>query len=136
MRGFLGILLGIVVAIVVESGVEIVANQFYPSQLANPWDAQQMGAAIAARPTGALLIVIVGYLIGALAGGVAGKKVTGGRWGAWTPGLVLAAMVAILAFSFPMPGWSVVAMLVAPLVGALLANHLVGARPTGAVAEI
>ena len=136
MRAFLGVLAGIVVAILVESGVEIIANQFYPTPSINAWDAQQVGAALAARPTGALLIVVLGYLIGAFAGGAAGKSISGGRWGAWTPGLVLAAMVAILAFSFPLPGWSVVAMLAAPLIGAVMANHLIGTRASTEVAEI
>lgn len=125
MRSFLGILVGVVLAIVIESGGEILANQFYPAQIANPWDAQQMGAALAARPTGALFMVVLGYLLGALIGGAVGKRISGWPGAAWAPGVVLAAMVALLAFSFPLPGWSVVAMLAAPLIGALLANHFV-----------
>jgi hypothetical protein len=88
---------------------------------------------MSARPVNALLLSIAGYGLGGLLGGVAGKSIWRRPAAAWTPALVLAAMALIIAFGYPVPAWSMFASFVAPLIGGLIANHLVATA--AAVAE-
>ena len=128
MRTAIGIVAGIIVAILVQSGADILVNQLYPSAVTNMWDRAQVNAAFAARPAGALLLGMAGFLLGALAGGSVGKLISRGSAAAWAPAIVLAAMAALLGLNFPLPSWAAVGMVAAALIGGLLASHLVSAR--------
>ena len=126
MRAFLGILVGIVVGIAAQSALDLLASQFYPFVVRDIWDRSEMAAAMAARPTNALLLSVAGYFLGGLLGGVSGKLIWRRPATAWTPALVLAVLALIVAFGYPVPTWSMFASFVAPLLGGLIANHLVG----------
>lgn len=132
MRTAAAIIAGILIAIIVQSGADILISQIYPTAVTNMWDRAQVNEAFAARPANALLLGIAGFLLGGLAGGAAGKLIGGRASLAWPPALVLAAMAALLGLNFPLPGWAAMGMVAAALVGALLANHLVAARPAPA----
>lgn len=128
MRTAAAIVAGILVAIIVQSCADVLVNQIYPSNVVNMWDRVQVNEAFAARPAGALLLGMLGFLAGALVGGAVGKLIGRSATAAWTPALLLAAMAALLGLNFPLPGWAAMGMVAAALVGGLLANHLV-ARP-------
>ncbi len=128
MRGLLAVILGVVVALAVQTGADWVANQFYPAAITDMWDRGQISEAYAARPVGALLIGILGFFLAGLIGGYAGKRVAGRDWAAWVPAAVLALMALLIVFSFPIQTWAAFAMLIAPLIGGLIANHLVATQ--------
>ena len=137
MRTALGVILGIIVAIAVQSGTDAIASLFYPQAITDIWDRRQYSEAIAARPTGALLLTVLGYFLSGLAGGVAAKLVARRNWACWVPAGVMATTALILAFAYPFPAWSLFGMFAAPLIGGLIANHLVAERaaPAGVEAD-
>lgn len=134
MRGLLAIILGIVVALVVQTGTDWVANQLYPAAITDMWDRRQISEAYAARPVGALLIGVAGFFLAGLVGGWTGKRIAGRGWAAWVPAGAMALMALLIGFSFPIQTWAAFAMLIAPLLGGLIANHLVKDRAEPAAA--
>jgi hypothetical protein len=132
MRTALGIVLGILVAFLVQSGVDAIGSLIYPYAITDVWDRRQYSEAIAARPIGALLLTIAGYFLAGLSGGAAAKLIARRNAACWVPAGVMAATVLLLAFGYPFPTWSLFAMFAAPLIGGLIANHLVGERVVGA----
>ncbi len=124
MRTFLGIFAGIVLALVVQAGVDMIGNTLYPVSIQNMWDRAQVAEAMAARPTPALLLTVAGFLLGALAGGYAARRISGLGWTAWAPVGILVAIALIIAFAYPLPAWTWFATLAAPLVGGLIARAL------------
>jgi hypothetical protein len=128
MRSTLAIILGIVVALAVQTCVDLLANQIYPAAITDMWDRQQVSEAFADRPIGALLLSIAGYFLAALVGGWIAKKIAGRSFAAWVPGLIVALMALLIAFSYPIQTWAALGMLVGALLGAMIANHLVATR--------
>ena len=128
MRAALAVLVGIVLALVVQSGLDWLTSQFYPYDITNVWDRRQVSEAMASRPTPALLLTVLGYFLAALAGGVAAKRIWRRAWACWVPAGVMAAIALLIAFSYPLAEWAWFATFVAPLIGGLIANHLVADR--------
>ena len=125
MRAVLAIILGIVAGLVMQSAADVLANFLYPVSIADMWDRAQIAAVLAARPTNALLLGAAGYFLGGLVGGVVGKLIWRRPAAAWVPGALLACMALAIGFGFPVPTWAMFASFLAPLIGALIANHLV-----------
>jgi hypothetical protein len=69
VRSILGIVLGIVLAVVAIFGIQAVAMIVYPmpegTDMNNP---ESLKAALAAMPAGAFVLLLVGYAVGTLAG--------------------------------------------------------------------
>jgi hypothetical protein len=128
MRAALAILAGILVAFAVQAGVDIVASTFYPYAITDMWDRNQYSEAYAARPTGALLLSVLGYFLAGLAGGYVAKLISRSVPACWVPPGVMAVTAIVLAFAFPLPAWAWIALFAAPLFGGLIANHLVTER--------
>jgi len=135
MRALLAIILGIVAGLVAQSAVDVLANWLYPASINNMWDRAQIAAALAARPTNALLLGAAGYFLGGLVGGGVGKLIWRRAVAAWTPAGVLAAMALAIGFGFPVPAWAMFASFVAPLIGGLIANHLIATAADPVVVE-
>ncbi len=131
MRTFLGILAGIVAALAVQAGVDILTNTLYPVALGDMWDRAQVAEAMAARPTAALVLTVIGFFLGALVGGYVARRISATGWTVWAPAGLLAAIALIIAFAYPMPVWTWFATLAAPLIGGMIAGHL-GPRPAAA----
>jgi hypothetical protein len=135
MRAFLGIVVGIVVGIALQSAADFVTSLLYPTSITNMWDRAQVADALAARPAAALWIGVAGYFIGGLGGGLVGKLVWRRAVAAWVPAGVLALMALILAFNYPIPTWTMFATFIASLLGGLLANHLIQPAAAAALVE-
>jgi hypothetical protein len=132
MRAAIAILAGIIVALAVQAGVDWVTSLLYPYAISDIWDRRQVSEAMAARPTGALLLTVLGYFLGALAGGAVAKSIFRRGWACWVPAGVMAAIALVLALAYPLAEWAWFATFVAPLIGGLLANHLVADRAVAA----
>jgi hypothetical protein len=134
MRAVVGIIGGTVAGFLTQIGVDVVTNLIYPAAISDMWDQRQVAEAMAARPQGALWMSVLSYLLGGLVGGLVGKAIWRRGMGAWVPALFLAAMALAIAFNFPVPTWTMFATFIAPLLGGLLANHLVKDRADPAAA--
>lgn len=130
MRTILGIIAGIVVAFAVQSAADFLGNQLYPPRISDMLNREQIAAALAARPAGALWLGVAGYFLGGFAGGWIGKRISGSGASAWVPAALLALMALVIGFSFPVPTWATFATFAAALLGGMVANHL--AKPGGA----
>jgi len=135
MRAVLAIILGIVVGLALQSAADVITSLIYPSSITNMWDRAQVAEALATRPAAALWIGVVGYFLGGLGGGLVGKLIWRRAVAAWVPAGVLALMALILAFGYPIPTWTMFATFIAPLIGGLIANHLVKTAPAAELVE-
>ena len=124
MRAVLAVLAGIVAAFAVQAAVDMIASYFYPYAITDMWDRRQYSEAIAARPTGALLLMVLGYFLAGLVGGALAKGIGRTRGLVWVPAALLAVTAILLVFAYPFPAWSWIALFAAPLIGALIANHV------------
>ncbi|MBX3560852.1 MAG: hypothetical protein KF780_03470 [Sphingomonas sp.] len=134
MRTFLGIVAGIVAAFAVQIGIDVLTNKLYPVAISDMWDRAQVTQAMASRPTPALLLTVLGFFLGALAGGYVARRLSGVGWTVWVPAGVLAAMALIISVAYPVPAWTWFATLAAPLIGGMIAGHL-GPRATAPATE-
>jgi hypothetical protein len=135
MRAFLAILAGIILGLALQSAGDLVASLIYPIYVADLLNHAEVSQAMAARPPAALALGIAGYFAGGLVGGLVGKSIWRRPVAAWVPAAVLALMALVIDFSYPIPAWAMFATFMAPLIGGLLANHLVkSAAPAEAVA--
>lgn len=128
MRIFLGILVGLVVALLVQACSDFLGNTLYPTGISDMFNRDQVAQAFADRPTGALLINVAGYFLAALLGGWLARRISGQGWTVWVPAGLMALMALIIVFAYPLPAWTWFATLAAPLIGGLIARHL-GADP-------
>lgn len=128
MRATLGIIAGIIVALAVQAGVDWITAIFYPYPITDMWDRQQVSEAMATRPTAALLLTVLGYFLAGLIGGLVAKAIGRRGWICWVPPGFMAFIALLIALNYPLAEWAWFATFVAPLVGGLIANHLVAAR--------
>ena len=128
-----GIAAGIVLAMATVFVVELVGHVLYPVGEIDMADREAVAAMIAALPLGALLIVAIAWLLGALVGGALAAWLSGRRWSAWLVAAVVALFALATVFMYPHPVWMQIAAFAAPALGGLLAGHLV--RPRAAAAE-
>ncbi len=119
-----GVVLGIIAAFAAQAVIDILTNLIFPAPPVDMWDKRQVEAVIAARPAGALLLTALAYLIGALAGGYVAQAVARRSWALWVPVGLMELFAIVIAFSYPLPTWTKLAIIVAPIVGGLLARHL------------
>jgi hypothetical protein len=128
MRAALAILAGILVALIVQSGLDWATSQFYPYDITDVWDRRQVSEAMATRPTPALVLTVLGYFLAALAGGITAKLIRRRAWACWVPAGVMAAIALLISLNYPLAEWAWFATFVAPLIGGLIANHLIADR--------
>jgi hypothetical protein len=130
LRGLAAIIMGLIVAFVVTFGIEWINTLMYPlppgTDLRNP---AAMKAAMAALPAAALVIVLAGWFVSALAAAWIATRIA---QGSAVPAVVLGALLLAAAFGnlmlFPHPVWFwVVALLLYPTAIWL------GARAGGAI---
>jgi hypothetical protein len=80
---------------------------------------------------GLMILVLVAYFLGALAGGAVAARIARAKWAAW---VVAAAVLVGALWSMTVvshPGWMVFAAVVVPLLGGLAAAHLAPAAREG-----
>ena len=137
MRAFLGILAGIVVGFVALVVIALVGGLIFPAPvpaggMSRP---QQLIEMFETLPIGAKSAVILAWFGGALAGAAVAKMIVGRGWAAWTITGFFAVYVLLNVLILPMPGWLQAVAVAAPLIGGLIANHLVADRVVAAEVE-
>jgi hypothetical protein len=134
LRSVLGMLLAFVVASAIMMAVETANGKvFYPElgkAAQGVTDREVIRHLMAAAPVGALLVVLVGWALGTLAGGFIAARIA-----ARAPGrhaIIFGAIIALAGIAnnlmLPPPTWFWVAGLVVPLATGFLAARLVGGR--------
>ena len=129
MRIAFGIIAGIVLGLAVQTAVDVVTNQIYPSPAVDMWNRQQVAEVFAARPAGALALNILSYFLGAFAGGYVARRVSRRGWTLWVPAVLLALMALVIVLNFPIPAWAQFGCFLAPLLGGVAARHVGKADP-------
>lgn len=138
LRSILAVVLGVLVASAVVYVGEMAGHRLYPTPSIGAVDcsisasyAEKTTAqvCIAATPFGAKFAVVVGWFLGALAGGVA-ALLAGRKWAplAWLVALIVFLLCVFNFMAFPHPIWMIVGAVLAALLGGFGATTLVGAR--------
>jgi len=124
MRALLGIIIGLAVALGIQTGVEFISSQLFPYVPFDMLDRARGAEVLGSRPAMANLLGILGYLTGALAGGYASRRIARRDWAAWVPAGLLAFVAAVFALHYSLTGWGQAGAFVAALVGGLIAHNL------------
>jgi hypothetical protein len=135
MRAVIAIVAGIVAGLAAVVAIALVGGMIFPSPgRIDGFNAEQIVSLFPTLPTGAKIAILLSWLGGALAGAAAAKRIAGRGWAAWTVAGIFVVYVLINVLVLPMPGWLQAIAVVGPLVGGLLANHLVADRSFEAAA--
>jgi len=136
LRGFLAVLAGFVVAFLVIWLVEAInGHVLYPDlakQAQGVTNIEDMRTLMAGAPPGSLLVVLVGWTLGSLTGGLVATSI--GRRPPYRHAIYLGLLVTLCALAnnmmLPPPAWFLVAGVLVPIPAACA-----GARfaPAGAV---
>jgi len=107
VRQLASVLMGLIVAFAITFGIEYVNSRIYPLPPGTDYrDAASMRAAMATLPPPALIGVLVGWFLAAVASAwVAVRIARGARWTAWLLGLLLLVAAIANMTLFPHPIW-------------------------------
>ena len=133
MRAVLGLVAGIVIGFAAMLVIATSGGLIFPSSARiDGFNAEQIVAAFPTLPMGAKIAIILSWFGGALVGAALAKKIVGRGWAAWTVAGLFALYVVLTVLVLPMPNWLQAIAVLAPLIGGLLANHLVAGQPPAA----
>ena len=120
-----GILAGIIVALALQAAMDAIGNMIFPSpRIDNIWDKNQINAVFATRPVGALLLMALGYLVGAAVGGYVAKRISRRAWTVWVPAGLMTVFAATVVLAYSFATWARIAIAASPLIGGLIAERL------------
>ena len=133
-RTILGALAGLVVAFLTIMLVELASHHVYPPPPGiDPGNTADMARLIGMLPSGALLMIVLAWVIGAFDGGLVAALIARGnrpRIAAIVPALmVMAGVVGMIVVMPAHPSWMAIAGLLLPIPAALLGAKLAGMRP-------
>ena len=133
LRSILAVVAGLVVAWITVSLFEFASmHTFPPPPGVDVRDPQQLAALVSQMPVGALGLVLAGWVVGALDGGLVATLISKRR----VPAVVVGALVALGALAMvmmvPHPLWMSIAGVFLPVPAALFGAWLVRGRNTAA----
>jgi hypothetical protein len=124
-----GIVIGLLAGIIAMMVVALAGMFLFPSGvIMDPTDSEQISEAFGGMALGAQFYVVLSWAVGALAGAAVAKRIVGRPWSAWFIAALFAFYVLLNTFILPMPPWLQATAVIAPLLGGLIANHLVANR--------
>ena len=130
MRAIVGIVVGLVAGFAAAILIGIIgvgATATAPAGV-DASDPRQVVEAFANMPDSAKIALMIAWFAGGLVGALVAKLIARVAWAAWVVAALIALYVVLNVLVLPLPGWMQALSVVAPLLGGLIANHLVGAR--------
>ena len=130
MRSIAGLIAGLVVAAMAVLLISQIGAMLFPvtSLDADARDPEQFSAAFRGAPLGTKLSLILALLGASWAGGATARLISRHGWTAWAiAGLTLLLSLAILNI-IALPVWMQFALVLAPLIGGVLARRIPAAR--------
>lgn len=133
VRTVLGILAGVVLAVVVMMGLEMGGHAAMPPPAGlDPADPEDLKQMVASASTAAKAWVVFAWFAAAVAGGWLARRLSRKGWAGWViAGLIVVGGV-INFLSIPHPLWMQIAAFAAPLLGGWIVTRL----PVGAAAAV
>jgi hypothetical protein len=134
-RTILGMLVGVVVAVLVIMAMEMLGHHFYPPpsglDVTDPANEAAFAQFVATMPFGGKVMVLLAWLVGTFLGALAAAKIARHQ----TAAALLVALVVIsgvigMIMEIPHPAWLSILGLLLPIPVALLAVRLVYRRST------
>jgi len=127
-----GVIVGIIAWFAINQVGEFVVHQLYPPPAVyNMHNLEEAKRYVATLPASAMVIVLIGQLLGTIAGAFAAAKIGRSRVPAYFIGVLLLVAEVVSTFVIPQPLWFVVVVL-AVYIGATIAGARLGAKPTPA----
>jgi len=124
MRIAIAIFVGLAIAIGLQAGFEFLASQLFPYAPFDVLDRARAAQVLGNRPAAANGLGIAGYLLAALVGGYAARRISRADWAAWVPSGFLAFQAAVLALYYSLTGWGQAGAFAAALIGGAIAHRL------------
>lgn len=129
MRSILAVIAGLVVAWITVSLFEFASvRAFPPPPGLDVHDPRQLAALVAQMPPRALLLVLAGWVVGALDGGLVAAAISKRRAPAIVVGACVAVAVLLMVVLVRHPAWMSLAGALLPVPAALLGAWLVRGR--------
>jgi hypothetical protein len=129
LRSILALTTGLAMAIVTIWLFQFASMRAFPPPPAvDIGDPAQVSGLIAAMPVGALAMVLAGWVVGALDGGLVAALVSRRRWPAVAVGTLVAALGALMVLAIPHPAWMAFAVVLLPVPAALFGAWLMRGR--------
>lgn len=131
-RSFIAIVAGMVVAVTCVSVFDLVAGTFHPVPPGfDPTNWEQVKAHAANAPVTALVVVLLGWMTGAFAGGVVSSRIAERKRKGYAyiiSTLILAATISNF-FTVPHPVWLMIAAIIGIAFAGMQAARLAPAEP-------
>ena len=124
MNKIIGVIAGLIAALVVIFGVEWIDTALYPLPLVESDDPAALTQVILAMPLGAKLLIVGGYPLGAFVGSAVALRLSQWRPSGWIVAGVIALGGIASVITIPRPVWMQVASVAAPIVGGWLAERI------------
>jgi hypothetical protein len=130
MRAVGGIIAGLVVgylALILIGIVGVGATYSVPGNV-NVYNSSQVVELVLAMPPGPKIALLIALFGGTLIGAALAKLISRRAWAAWTVAILYAILAVLGVLPLPIAGWMQAVTIAAPLIGGLIANHLVKSR--------
>lgn len=130
MKKIFSVIAGLAAAFVTIFAIEALDTMLYPLPMVESDDPAALAQIIVAMPMFAKLLVVAGFLLGALIGAGVALRLSQWRPSGWIVAGVIAAGGLSTVIMIPHPLWMQIAAVAAPLLGGWLAErHFHRARP-------
>jgi hypothetical protein len=122
MRTVLGIVFGVVAALLIVAAVEQIEAALYPLPTLESADAATLSDIVNDMPVPAKVLTVLGWLAGAFGGAWLGLRVCDRRWVGWAVVVAVVAAAVVTITTLPHPAWMKVCAIVLPMLGGGLAG--------------
>ncbi len=130
LKRLLGVILGLVVGMIVVALIEGLGHALWPPPKGvDLRDPKQLAALMPSLPIGALLAVVVGWALGAFAGGWMAATISRDARMALAVGALLLCLGVVTMIQIPHPLWMWVVGVALPLPAAWLGSRFTPAPP-------
>jgi MFS family permease len=129
MRILAGIVAGLVAGIIALLAISFVGDLLFPMTAeVDARDPEQVTGAFSSSPLGAKLMLLAALLGSAFVGAWVADRIALRRWAGWPLALLLTLFAIAVIFIVALPAWMQIALVLAPLLGVLLASHALPRR--------